>query len=153
MSNELRPSKIPMSPLLAHLTDAIGEDLLPLAGFIGPSKNEGLLWLYPNLGDLSTCIEVAVADVVHSVTAPELLLPQEGQTILWVRSNSKITHRRTETVEVHKGRLRIRMSARPALRRNQVCQSVCGCQSSCQGAPTPCYSPRGCSSSCVCVPR
>lgn len=131
MSDKDASSHFPASPLLAHLAEPQGGDALPLRGYVGPSPDDTRVFLYSSLDDLSVSIEVARADVVHSVDAPPGLLP--GGTILWVRKDAKITHRRTETVEIHKGRLRIRLGV-PTLRRPypKPCQSQCfQCYSQC----------------------
>lgn len=104
-----------------------------LRGYIGPSTSEDRITVFPTLDDLSQSFELARADVLAFVEAPEALLPNGGK-VIWVKSDAVITHRNTKTaeqfVQMRKGRLSITM-----LRRLGECD-VCisrfdGCESSC----------------------
>jgi hypothetical protein len=114
-----------------------------LRGYVGPSKSDDCITIFPSLDDLSQSFELARADVLAVDDAPEAQLPNGGK-VIWVRSDAVITRRNTKSaqqhVEIHKGRLSITM-----LRRLgdsdvcmtfdcQTCTSNCGinCTSSCE---------------------
>jgi hypothetical protein len=127
-----------------------------LRGYVGPTTAEGNVTLYPRIDDVSECFEIAPDDILHSVVVPESVLPYGG-TMIWVRKNANIVHRRVETsarlsdrignvnrpeteagfAEVRKGRLRIQVRSRPAFQCTscyncRTCTSRCNtCHSSC----------------------
>jgi hypothetical protein len=151
-------------PLLSRLL-AVGTNVRAFRGYVGPSKDEGRVRLYPSLGDLEFCVEIDKRDIVASAAAPETLLPHGG-TVIWVRPEAAIVchgerintvaARRTRhaaapgvaaaglnpvqtaagrLVDVQRGRLHIQLRARMM----STCAS-CSC-SSCETNP-------GCSSTC-----
>lgn len=75
-------------PLLSQLLE-VGTNVRALRGYIGPIKDNGLIRLYPSLGDLCFCLEIQKDDIVASASAPESLLPHGG-TILWVKPDAEV---------------------------------------------------------------
>jgi len=143
MDKETGPgAKISENPLLARLLVAEGaENAIALRGYVGPSRAEGYINLYPNLYDLSESLEVAQADVLHFAEVPETAMPF-GATILWVKKDAQIVHRQGEAAEntgaaeIRKGRLRIQLGMR---RTEGVCTSRCSsCQSRCRTCQSRC---------------
>ena len=146
---------IEINPLLSRLLSH-GVDAVVFRGYVGPSKNEGTIRLYPTLGFLNVFVEIGVADVVETTTAPTTALPHNG-TIVWVRSDADVvfhgdtvvtvpvrTLRRqrpaieqtsahaptsdaAKYVDVVRGRLRIGVPAETL--RDDVCASCRGCAS------------------------
>ena len=141
-----------LSRLLSHDVDAI-----VFRGYVGPSKKEGTIRLYPTLAFLNVFIEIGLADVVETAPAPTTALPHNG-TIVWVRSDAEVVfhgdtvvtvpvrtlrHQRSAThqtavnapssdaakyVEIAPGRLRMSVPA-TSLRAEDVCASCRGCAS------------------------
>jgi hypothetical protein len=153
MADQTDPGQsIPVHPLLAKLVAKPGPaNVIALKGYVGPSETEDRVILYPRLGDLSECLEIARTDILAFEPAAETVLPQGGM-IVWVKKDTEITHRRAETVktqagnfvEVRRGRLRMRLSAPGA---NPL--RAAGCGPPC-GPPPPCVSapPPPCQSRC-----
>jgi hypothetical protein len=128
------------NPLVAQLIAKGAETAMMLRGFVGPSAIKGYVRLYPRLQNLSDSVEIARADILHSVEAPQSVL---GAVILWVKKDAKISVNRVgvsqpadtpaeNLVEFRKGRLRIRIRAQqggvcqsPIC--PNICQSVCMC--------------------------
>ena len=80
-------SRFEPHPLLSRLLEqSEGVGARAFRGYIGPSKAEGSVWLYPSLGDLSFSIEMREADILDTANAPETLLPHGG-SVLWVRTD------------------------------------------------------------------
>jgi hypothetical protein len=151
-------AKIPENPLLSKLTREGAVDSMTFWGYVGPSREEGVVTLYPSLENLSDSIEIARADILHVEDVPETVL-LFGAKVVWVRREAKITRRQVDTaetvgtlgtaeavravapkdnvVEVRKGRLRMRM-------RTQGARSDCH---------SPCATCRDCSSVCICTCR
>ena len=154
-------SRFEPHPILSRLLEqSEGAGARAFRGYIGPSKAEGGVWLYPSLGDLSFSIEIREADILDTADAPETLLPHGG-TIVWVRTDAEVVfHGREVTtvavrsiglgprqeaidvartsgafVDVQQGRLRLRVRSRVM----DTCAS-CSC-SSCEPHP-------GCTSTC-----
>jgi hypothetical protein len=114
--------------LVAKLLAQGAENAVAVRGFIGPSKREGYIRVYPRIVDLSESVEIARADVVHSMRATQ---SPEGPVVLWVKrgatisSNSpaeKLDQPARNMVEVRKGRLRMRMRTAQA---SDLCFSTC----------------------------
>lgn len=120
-------------------------------GYVGPSRKDGVVTLYPSLENLGDSIEIAVADILHVEDVPETVL-LFGAKVVWVRRDAKITRLHVDTaeaagtthaadtstqkgpaVEISKGRLRIRM-------RSQGTTSDCH---------SPCATCKSCSSVCI----
>src|SRR6476660_7233874 len=146
---------IEINPLLARLLSH-GVDAIVLRGYVGPSKKEGTIRLYPTLGFLNVFIDIGLDDIVETAPAPTTVLPHNG-TIVWVRSDAEVvfhgdtvvtvpvrTLRRQRAaidqtsakapssdaakyVDVVRGRLR--MSVPAAALRDDVCASCRGCAS------------------------
>jgi hypothetical protein len=157
MANQTDPGQsIPVHPLLAKLVAKPGPaNVIALKGYVGPSETEDRVTLYPRLGDLSECLEIARTDILAFEPAAETVLPQGGM-IVWVNKDTKITHRRAETVktqagnfvEVRRGRLRMRLSA-PGLHPLH-CFPCIHCRVGPPPPPPPCVtpSPQPCQSRC-----
>jgi hypothetical protein len=141
MTNQSSSSgEIQVNPLIAALLEKGAETGMMLQGYVGPSPNEGYLRLYPVLGNLRKTIDVARADILHSVESPRSGL---GAIIVWVKKDAQLVISRVESsatteaaprraryVDVNKGRLRMRV--RSQWRGSDVCQSVCDtCTSQC----------------------
>jgi hypothetical protein len=144
------------NPLLSRLLSH-GVDAIVFRGYVGPSKKEGTIRLYPTLGFLNVFIEIGLDDVVETAPAPTTLLPHGG-TIVWVRSDAEVvfhgdtvatvpvrTLRRqrpaidqasanapssdaSKYVDVVRGRLRMSVPA-ATLRQDDVCASCSPCSS------------------------
>lgn len=151
---------VDVNPLLSRLLSH-GVEASVLRGYVGPSKKEGTVSLYPALGKLNHYIEIDQGDIVETAPAPTNVLPHNG-TVVWVKSDAEVvlhgdtvvtvparTLRRprpavdettaeqpspdaADYVDVVRGRLR--MSVRTAVQRSDcsVCAS-CGPCSSCSG--------------------
>jgi len=77
-------------PLLGKLLSTSGgADAYVFRGYIGPSSTEGLVRLYPSLGDLTFSVEIPEKDIIEFTDAPERLLPYGGVTI-WVKRDSEV---------------------------------------------------------------
>src|SRR5437016_5850686 len=134
------------NPLVAQLIAQGAESAMALRGFVGPTTSDGYVCLYPRLHNLSHSIEIALADILHSVEAPQSVL---GAVILWVKKDAKITIRRVgvseaaslsadkfaglrkgpagtpppNLVELRRGRLRMRVRAE----QTPYCEIFCDC--------------------------
>ena len=147
---------IEINPLLSRLLSH-GVDAIVLRGYVGPSKKEGTIRLYPTLGFLNVFIDIGLDDIVETAPAPTTVLPHNG-TIVWVRSDAEVvfhgdtvvtvpvrTLRRQRAaidqtsakapssdaakyVDVVRGRLRMSVPA-AALRADDVCASCSPCSS------------------------
>jgi hypothetical protein len=149
------------NPLVAQLIAQGAETAMTLRGFVGSSAREGYVRLYPRLQNLSDSIEIARADILHSMEAPQSVL---GGVILWVKKDAKIAVTRVgvsepagtpaenlvdlrkgpagtppeNLVELRKGRLRMRVRPQQA---HAVCFSHCmDCISWCSCLVHPCTS-------------
>jgi hypothetical protein len=119
MANETgSAANLHVNPLLAKLLDAVGAtNTRTLRGYIGPSRSEGYVILYPRLENLAESFEVPKADILYSTELPELVMPF-GAVMIWVRGNAQIIQRQGETAkranlgEIRKGRLRISLPNR-----------------------------------------
>jgi hypothetical protein len=134
----------------------MGVDASVLRGYVGPSKNNGTVRLYPTLGFLHLYYEINEDDIVDTAPAPTTVLPHNG-TIVWVRSDAEVvihgdtvvtvpvrTLKRSRAavdeaapssdaakyVDVVRGRLRMTVPA--VARGDDVCASCDPC-SSCSG--------------------
>jgi len=116
------------SVLVANLLAQGAENAVTIRGFIGTSKQEGYIRLYPRLVDLSESMEIARTDILHSMRATQ---SPDGPVVLWVKRDASISANNTaesvgqaarNMVEVKKGRLRMRMRAPQT---EEVCFSVC----------------------------
>jgi len=132
---------IPANPLLANLVPAGAADAVTFQGYVGPSTNEGSINLYPNITDLSQCVEISRSDIIGFAPLPETTLPL-GAIIVWVKKDASVARRDIKTLrdgdtlesgvrEV--GRLRLKVHG--LSHGNDVCQSKClgRCQSKCLG--------------------
>ena len=93
------------NPLVAQLIARGAETAVTLRGFVGPTTSPGYVSLYPRLSNLSESIEIAVADILHSVEVPQSAL---GAVVLWVKKDAKISARRvgvSQAVSVSAGNL------------------------------------------------
>ncbi len=147
---------IEINPLLARLLSH-GVDAIVLRGYVGPSKKEGTIRLYPTLGFLNVFIDIGLDDIVETAPAPTTVLPHNG-TIVWVKSDAEVvfhgdtvvtvpvrTLRRQRAaidqasanapssdaakyVDVVRGRLRMSVPA-ARLRADDVCASCSPCSS------------------------
>lgn len=119
------------NPLIATLLAQGAQNAIKLRGFIGPSLSKDKIRLFPRLDNLSECVDIPRAAVIHSIKAPRSAL---GAVILWVKSDATLTTLRVsepdtpaqakpQMEEVRKGRLRMRMRRQEA--RDPICFSVC----------------------------
>ncbi len=123
------------NPLLSKLIAQGAETAVTLRGFIGAIGDDHVR-LYPRISNLSESVEIARADILHSVAVPHSVL---GAVILWVKKDAKFTIRkvtatgdastlRQDLVELRKGRLRMQMKRREghlADCHSPVCPSIC----------------------------
>jgi ferredoxin len=146
---------IEINPLLARLLSH-GVDAIAFRGYVGPSKKEGTIRLYPTLGFLNVFIDIGLDDIVETAPAPTTVLPHGGM-IVWVKSDAEVvfhgdtvvtvlvrTLRRQRAaidqtsanapssdaakyVDVVRGRLRMGVPA--GTLRDDVCASCRGCAS------------------------
>ena len=79
---------IEVNPLLSRLL-AHGVDAVVFRGYVGPSKKEGTIRLYPTLGFLNVFVEIGLADIVERAPAPTSALPHNG-TVVWVKSDAEV---------------------------------------------------------------
>jgi hypothetical protein len=149
MADQTDPGQsIPIHPLLEKLVGKPGPtNVIALMGYVGPSEGGDRVMLFPSLGDLSECLEIARTDILAFEPAAEAVLPHGGM-IVWVKKDTEITHRRGDTVktqvgnfvEVRQGRLRMRLSApgaNPLARPPMGCKAQCGPPPTCVSAPWP----------------
>jgi hypothetical protein len=143
------------NPLLSKLTRAGVSDSRTFWGYVGPSRAEGWVTLYPSLQNLGESIEIARADILHVEDVPETVL-LFGAKVVWVRRDAKVNrghatpaqavgrqrpsaaatgHPKDDVVEVREGRLRMQMRARSD---DPDCYS-------------PCATCRDCSSVCISI--
>lgn len=147
-------AKIQDHPVLSKLIREGAGDSMTFWGYVGPSRKEGVVTLYPSLENLADSIEIAVADILHVEDVPETVL-LFGAKVVWVKRDAKITRRHVDTaesvgtletaetagpvapkdsvVEVRKGRLRMRLRTQG---RSSDCHS-------------PCQTCKSCSSVCI----
>jgi hypothetical protein len=130
--------EIPVHPLLRKLVDSQEKpsNAIALRGYVGPSRAEGLVTLYPRLGNLFESYEIARDDIVAFEEAPGL---PNGGMIIWVKKDAEVTHRRGETtrtqaqnlVNIRRGRLFIRINQQVDLAHPNYCRcggcGGCGC--------------------------
>lgn len=134
-------------PLLVKLLQEGNPDTMTFWGYVGPPKQDGTVTLYPSLEDLSSAIEIPLADVLHVEDVPESIL-LFGAKVLWVRRDSVVVRRRADTAEasatsetaedtseIRAGRLHLRVKTE---------------RSDCH---SPCATCRDCSSVCISICR
>jgi hypothetical protein len=124
--------KIPESPVVARLVAAGVSTARTFRGYVGTSRTEGYVTLYPSLGNLSASVEIARADILDC-----LELPEPGQpVILWVRTEAQVTLHQVVTAEsASSGRLQIQVGPGLAERGVENCHSNCSsdnCHSNCR---------------------
>jgi hypothetical protein len=78
-------------PLVSALLDH-GTDVRAFRGYVGPSKENGRVRLYPRLGDLNFCLEFNESDIIATAPAPESFLPHGG-TVIWVGPDAEVVCR------------------------------------------------------------
>lgn len=119
------------NPLLALLLANGAQTAISLRGFVGPTPGKDKVRLFPRLDNLSECVEIPKAAIIHSIKAPGSSL---GAVILWVKKDATIATLRlnepetpaqapARMEEVRKGRLRMRMRRSEAS--DPICFSVC----------------------------
>lgn len=119
------------NPLIAQLLAHGAATSIKLRGFVGPSTAKDTIRLFPRLDNLSECVEIPKAAIIHSIKAPRSAL---GAVILWVKKDATLTTFRVsepdtpaqatpQMEEVRKGRLRMRMRRTEA--NDPICFSVC----------------------------
>ncbi|MET8862802.1 hypothetical protein ABZW11_07575 [Nonomuraea sp. NPDC004580] len=137
---------------MSKLTGDGAADSTTLWGYLGPSRDDGMITLYPSLENLGDSIEFAKADILHIEDVPETIL-LFGAKAVWIRRDATVVRRRTDTAKtvgtsttpagevteegqigdgthVRKGRLRMRMMPRAAAAYD--CYSPCStCHSEC----------------------
>jgi hypothetical protein len=145
-------------PVLSKLAREGASDATTFWGYVGPSRGEDLVTLYPSLENLSDSFEIARADILHVEDVPESVL-LFGAKVVWVRREARINRGQVapaqgvarqrpaaspeadepqgDVVEVRKGRLRMQMRPR-------------GAEADCS---SPCATCRDCSSVCICICR
>ncbi|WP_405512172.1 hypothetical protein [Streptomyces canus] len=94
-TNEAGPS-IPEHPLLRVLQPH-GTNVKVFCGYTGSASSGDHIQLYASLYDLSQCVELRRADVLHIEEAPAQLLPFGG-SVLWLKSDATVVRRRQESV-------------------------------------------------------
>jgi hypothetical protein len=126
-----KQSEFQENTLIAELIARGAENSRMLRGFVGPSRDDRYITLYQSLARLGDTVEIPREDILHSVDAPGSSL---GAVILWVKDDSQISVRRSQTEtevtsgpgsrvqEVTKGRLRMQLRAPWG---GGVCTSVC----------------------------
>jgi len=143
---------IPENPLITALLARGAETATMLQGYVGSSRNDAYIRLYPTLSDLRRSIDIARSDILHFIESPRSGL---GAIIVWVKKDAQMIISRVESseatgraprsanyVDVKKGRLRMRVRV-PRLRAG-VCTSNCDtCGSSCVDC-----GPYGCTADC-----
>jgi hypothetical protein len=123
------------NPLLKTLLAQGADTAMTFRGYVGPSTRKGYVRLYPRLADLSQSIEVAEADILHSIEEPKSAF---GSRVIYVKKDADIVvHRvdtpgvardagpQAETRELQRGRLRIRVRLRAD---DDTCASLCSCE-------------------------
>jgi hypothetical protein len=116
--------------LVTQLLAQGAESAMTLRGFIGPSSRDGYVRLYPKLTNMAESVEIARADILHSLEAPK---SKHGAVILWVKREAQVFTHRVNTaesvspaprnlVDVRKGRLRMQMRVPQT---EDICFSVC----------------------------
>lgn len=136
--------RIAENPLISRILANGGAAATALWGYIGPSPREGYVALHPSLRNLAISIEIAERDIIHIADIPESIFPF-GAKMIWVKNEAPIANRLVESadavsgahtkpgsVEVTKGRLRMRMANRRA---------SAGCTSDCVSPCSTCSSP------------
>ncbi|WBB59780.1 hypothetical protein O7599_30200 [Streptomyces sp. WMMC500] len=153
MATNKAGTSVPEHPLLRILQPHAPKAKM-FCGYVGSANSSDHIRLYANLYDLSQCVEIRRADVLHVEEAPAHLLPFGG-SVLWLDSDAAVVRHRQESVadvygaatqrrqesaaDVYgvtaplpsEGRLRITRRQRP--------ESAEDCHSPCQ----PCHSPCG----------
>jgi hypothetical protein len=147
-------SKIQDHHLVKKLIRAGAADSMTFWGYVGPSRRDGVVTLYPSLENLADSIEIAVGDILHVEDVPETVL-LFGAKVVWVKREAKITRLHVDTaeavgtietaetvdtaapkgavVDVRKGRLHVRLRTQG---RSSDCHS-------------PCQTCKSCSSVCI----
>src|SRR5262245_29693728 len=122
--------KIPDNPVLAKLIRDGAPDSMTFWGYVGPSRREGVVTLYPSVETHADSIEIAITDILHVEDVPDHIL-LFGAKVVWVNKDAKITRRhvgaaqdvgtleasetdspsaaKESSVEVSKGRLQVRV--------------------------------------------
>lgn len=147
------------NPLLARLLREAGPaDSMTFWGYIGPSRDEGLITLHYSLENVRDCIEIPRSDVLHVEDVPESVM-LFGAKVIWVRRDAVIGRRLSDTAQVtgtlkpppaagsapasaeselSEGRLRMKVNSQSL--RTQLPSADCH---------SPCATCRSCSSVCV----
>ena len=136
--------RIAENPLISKILANGGATATVLWGYIGPSPREGHIALHTSLRNLAISVEIAERDIIHIADVPESIFPF-GAKAIWVKKEAPIVHRLAESadavkgdsaksgsVEVAKGRLRMRVANRRA---------AAGCTSDCVSPCSTCSSP------------
>ncbi|MFE2959534.1 hypothetical protein [Nocardia tengchongensis] len=115
--------------LVAELLARGVENARVLEGFVGPSHDERYVTLYQDLRRLGDSVDIVRDDILHAMEVPRSSL---GAVVLWIKDDTQISVRRTETdaaptsgpgsmQEVTKGRLHMQMRTK----HSSDCMSVC----------------------------
>ena len=141
MSNECgRGASIKEHSQLAKLIAAGAVTATVYRGYVGSSKAEGCISLYPSLDDLSKSIEISRSDIVDFEEFSESGEPS-GKMSVWVRKDAQIAFRQVATVggaasaQVNNGRLKIQIGDSLGDGPVENCHSNCNegnCHSNCR---------------------
>lgn len=153
MANKEASTSIPEHPLLRVLRSH-GTNVKVFWGYTGSASSGDHIRLYASLYNLSQCVEIRRADVLHVEEAPAQLLPFGG-SVLWLKSDATVVRRRQESVaDIYSAAARRRQESvadiydaavppssdgRLRITRRQRAEFADDCHSPCQ----PCHSPCG----------
>jgi hypothetical protein len=144
-------AKIQDHPLLSKLIREGAADSMTYWGYVGPSRTEGVVTLYPSLENLEDSIEIASADILHVEDVPETIL-LFGAKVIWVKRDAKVTRRHVGTAE-SVGTTEAEGTAAPKGNVVEVRKGRLHMQVRTQGRSSDCHSPcatcRSCSSVCI----
>jgi hypothetical protein len=108
-------------------------------GYTGSASSGDHIRLYASLYNLSQCVEIRRADVLHVEEAPAQLLPFGG-SVLWLKSDATVVRRRQESVaDIYSAAVPPSSDGRLRITRRQRAEFADDCHSPCQ----PCHSPCG----------
>jgi hypothetical protein len=128
--------KIPENPMVARLMATGTATARTLYGYVGSSRSEEYVTLYPSLRNLTTSMEIARADILEFM---ELTAPGQP-VILWVKNDAQIAIRRVATMgSAEGGRLQMQLGA-GLFEPVENCHSNCNagnCHSNCRMVMEP----------------
>ena len=104
--------KFPAHTLVEKLTAAGDTGAAKILGYFG-GTTDGVVKVYPTLNDLSVCLHIREADIIHVADATPEELPNGG-SVIWVKPDAQVQREVNKRTTVQAGFLAGKIAARMA---------------------------------------